>query len=306
MYHSYFLEVVEDQETRAILEYGLELSSKHIQRVKSIFTLENHPLPVGFDEQDVNINAPRLFSDNFLLYYMSNIGAMGLNSYSIALPNSARKDIRDFYTACSHSSAELFNRSVDVMEKKGIYIRSPYIPYINQVEFVHKQHFLSGWLGEQRPLTTLEISFLFFNLQRNVIGNALSTGFSQVAKSKAVRQYIVRAAEISKHHSAAFGKILSESNLNAPMTWDTAPTRSTEAPFSDKLMMFHIAALNSSGMGYYGTSLGSAPRRDIGAAYARLMAEIGEFAEDGANLMIENGWLEKPPSAPDRRALARS
>lgn len=60
---SYLLKVVEDQETRAILEYGLELSTKHIQRVKSILTQENHPLPVGFNEQDVNINAPRLFSD---------------------------------------------------------------------------------------------------------------------------------------------------------------------------------------------------------------------------------------------------
>jgi hypothetical protein len=84
------------------------------------------------------------------------------------------------------------------------------------------------------------------------------------------------------------------------------PTRSTEAPFSGKLMMFQIAALNSSGLGYYGASLGASPRRDIGAAYVRLMAEIVEFAEDGANLMIDNGWLEKPPSAPDRKALARS
>jgi hypothetical protein len=35
------------------------------------------------------------------------------------------------------------------------------------------------------------------------------------------------------------------------------------------------------------------------------MAEAGEYSEDGANLMIEHGWMEKPPSAPDRKVLAK-
>jgi hypothetical protein len=86
---SYFLNIVQDQEIRKILQFGLELSSEHVQRVRSIFNQENHPIPQGFTEQDVNINAPRLFSDSFMLYYMNNMGSMGLNSYSVALPNSA-------------------------------------------------------------------------------------------------------------------------------------------------------------------------------------------------------------------------
>jgi hypothetical protein len=301
----YFLKTAEDPDIRSVLEYGLELSKEHIQGVTQYFKEENHPIPMGLVEQDVNLNAPRLFSDTFMLYYVFNMGAMALNSYSVALPNSARKDIRDFYTACLHSSAELFNRAADVMQEKGVFIRPPYIPYINQVEFVHEQHFLAGWIGEQRSLTTIEISFLFFNLQRNTLGSALLTGFSQVAGSKDVRQYMVRGAGIAKHHSAVFSKFLSDADLLTPMTWDTSPTRSTESPFSDKLMMFHTAALNGAGVGHYGASMGAGPRRDVAAAYGRLIAEVGEYATDGANLMIANGWLEKPPSAPDRKALVK-
>nr|WP_279587130.1 DUF3231 family protein [Paenisporosarcina antarctica] len=89
------------------------------------------------------------------------------------------------------------------------------------------------------------------------------------------------------------------------MTSDAAPTRSKVSPFSDKLMMFHVAALNAAGIGYYGNSLGASPRRDLAAAYTRLIAEVGLYVEDGADMMISNGWMEKPPSSPDRKNLAK-
>ncbi|QBP41014.1 DUF3231 family protein [Paenisporosarcina antarctica] len=302
---SYFLNIVEDPKISSILEYALELAENHVKVIRSILDAEQHPIPMGFTEQDVHVNAPRLFSDTFILTYMAKLGAIGLNSYSVALPNSIRNDIRDFYTSCLHSSAELVNRSTNLMLKKGVMVRPPYIPYPNQVEFVQKQHFLAGWIGEERQLTTIEITNLFFNLQRNVIGSSIVTGFSQVASSKNVRQYFVKGSEIAKHHSTVFAEFFSKDNLVIPMTSDTAPTLSTVAPFSDKLMMFLVTALNAVGTGYYGASLGASPRRDLGAAYTRLTAEIMEYAEDGANIMINNGWLEKPPSSPDRRNLAK-
>jgi hypothetical protein len=35
-----------------------------------------------------------------------------------------------------------------------------------------------------------------------------------------------------------------------------------------------------------------------------LSAEIAKYAEDGAKIMISNGWLEKPPLSEDRDKLA--
>lgn len=302
---SYFLEHVEDPDVKSCLEYALKLAKTQLGIITDIYKDEGHPIPVGFTEQDVNVKAPRLFNDEFMLYYVQGLGGVGLNTHSVALPTSSRHDIREFYTSCLQSSAELFNRSTNVLQEKGLYIRPPYIPYPEQTEFVHKQHFLAGWMGEQRTLTSIEISFLFTNLYRNTLEIAMLTGFSQVAQSKAVRQYMTRGAEVAQHHSAVFGKFLEESNVPAPVSWGIMPTASQEPVFSDKLMMFQAAALNTAGVGYYGASMGGSPRRDLAAAYSRLIIEIGELAADGANIMIANGWLERPPSAPDRRDLAR-
>ena len=46
--------------------------------------------------------------------------------------------------------------------------------------------------------------------------------------------------------------------------------------------------------------LGTSFRRDLGSVYNRLLLEIQLLAEDGANIMIENGWLESPPKASER------
>jgi hypothetical protein len=71
-------------------------------------------------------------------------------------------------------------------------------------------------------------------------------------------------------------------------------------------MMFQVATLNSFGMSFYGTSLSRSPRTDLGVDYGRPMIEVGQYASDGAKLMIENGWLEQPPLASDRDDLVNN
>nr|WP_299833927.1 DUF3231 family protein [uncultured Metabacillus sp.] len=92
---------------------------------------------------------------------------------------------------------------------------------------------------------------MFDNIQRNVLGIATLIGFSQVAKSKDVANFMVCGKEIVAKHVEIFSSILREDDLPVPMTWDSEVTTSTVAPFSDKLMMFQTTALISIGMGYY-------------------------------------------------------
>jgi hypothetical protein len=207
---SYFLEHVEDPDIRPFVEYALELSEMHVDMNRELFEAEGIPAPAGFTEQDVNVKAPRIFHDEMILQYVTNLGIIGMHAYSFAVTQSSRRDIRKHFTSCLQSSAELFNRSADVLQEKGLFIRSPYIPYPGITEFVEKQHFLAGWMGDQRPLTSTEISFLFMNLFRNTLGGALLTGFAQIAQSKQVRKFMARGSEIAKHHSAVFSKFLSE------------------------------------------------------------------------------------------------
>jgi hypothetical protein len=128
-------------------------------------------------------------------------------------------------------------------------------------------------------------------------------GLSQVAKSTQVRGFMIRGRDISEKHVEIFASILSKEFLPSASAWDTLPTDSTTSPFSDKLMMFHTSSLSATGIAHYGRSLGLSPRRDLGAHYVRLSAEIALFSEDGANIMIDNGWLEQPPQATDRDKL---
>jgi Protein of unknown function (DUF3231) len=299
----YFLEKVEDTDIRPVVQYTLQLSQDHIKKVTGIFTEEKHPLPHGFTNEDVDINAPRLYSDDYILRYIYKMSTLGLSGYSVGSTLAVRSDIHKYFRECIIEYTELLKRALDVLLSKGLYIRSPYIPIPEKVDFVTKQSFLTGWFGERRPLTSIEISYLYENIKRNAFGGATLIGFSQVAQNEKVKQYFVRGKEIANKHIEVLSSVLRENDLSAPMTWDSEVTNSTTQLFSDKLMMYVTTSLITIGTGYYGASLGASTRRDLGVHYGRFITEISQYAEDGANIMIENGWLEQPPSASNRDEL---
>jgi len=198
----------------------------------------------------------------------------------------------------------LFEKTIDTMLTKGIYSRPPIIASAEAVDFVKHQSFLTGWFGERRPLTSLEIGDITLNMNKMHLHVALKVGFSQVADSDRIRKYINRGTEISNKHIAAFEKIFREEKLNSPISWQSHVTSSTTAPFSDKLMMYQIQLSTQVAIAFYGAALSVTARRDLGEKYMALTSELLRYAEDGANLMIDNGWLEEPPKASDRRKLA--
>lgn len=70
---TYFLEKVEDEEVRPIVEYVSNMVKRNISIMEEIFKKENFPIPLGFTDQDVNPKAPRLFSDTFVSMYFRGI-----------------------------------------------------------------------------------------------------------------------------------------------------------------------------------------------------------------------------------------
>ncbi|MCX7749571.1 MAG: DUF3231 family protein [Clostridia bacterium] len=301
---SYFIKIVQDPDIRQIVTYALDLSRKHISAITDLFNTVNHPIPLGFTDEDVNLNTKRLYSDSFMLIYYRFMGTFGLNSYGTALGMSVRSDVREFFARCIHSSTDLLNKVDDVLIKKGLFVRPPYIPVPDSAEFVKKQSFLHGFFGDKRPVTSMEIAYLYFNAQTNSLGKSLIMGFSQVAKSKEIREYMLRGKEIAKKHVEVFNSILTQDDIPSPISWDADVMDSTETPFSDKLMMFHITVIIGFGLAMYGLSLSTSMRSDLVLTYTRLMAEIAKYVEDGANIMINHGWLEKMPVAPNRKELA--
>lgn len=302
----YFSEKAEDPEIRLVVEYALELAQAHIKKLTLIFNDEKFPIPYGFKEEDVDITAPRLFSDPYFLYYLQQWSSIGLDAYSISLTLATRSDIFDYFSECIDDSKTLLKKTGDVLLSKGLYIRAPYVTTPEKVDFIRKQNFLTGWFGERRSLTTLEVTNLYANLQRNVLAMATFIGFSQVAKSKEVGRFMARGKEIASKHIEIYSSILIENALPASVSWDNQVLDSTVSPFSDKLMLFHVNGLAVSAIGYYGTSLSTSSRRDLSTHYLRILGEVLKYTEDAANIMIDNEWMEQPPKVVDHDKLANT
>ncbi|WP_235991757.1 DUF3231 family protein [Metabacillus schmidteae] len=301
----YYLAHVEDKEIKLVLEHALDLSQQHIDVITKIFKEEEHAIPEGFTDQDVDINAPRLFSDEFFLFYTFQMTKGALVTYGAALPHTFRNDIREHFMSCISSAMELFNEASNLLLEKGLLVRSPHIPYLKEVDMVEKQSFLAGWMGEQRPLTAMEITNLFSNVQTNFMGGLLVTGFGQVARSEDVRRHMRRGKELAKKQGDVLNEYLKENDLSASTSWAAEVLTNNEPPFSDKLMTYQVAMMSAAGIGNYGTSLSASPRRDIAMQYMNFLTEVGLYAEDGANILIKHKWLERPPHAADRDSLMK-
>ncbi|WP_209122726.1 DUF3231 family protein [Alkalihalobacillus sp. BA299] len=301
----YFYNTVEDEEIKQILEYSLELSLLYTDEIKRILERENFPIPHGFTDQDVNVKAARLFTDIFMLNFVKSMAKVGLGTYALSRSLSARQDVREFYKKCIETTMELDDKSLHLMLNKGILIRSPYLPFPDRVRYVKNQSFMNGFFGERRPLAVQEISNLSTNLDLNLMCESMMTAFGQVADSEKVRDLMWKGRQIAHKHVRIFTKKLVDDNLPAPSLWDTSVTKSKVAPFSDKLMLFITTFLAVTGIGDYGLGVASSMRHDLAFTYIRLTSEIGLFAEEVADLMIENGWLEEPPQAPNREKLIK-
>lgn len=300
----YFLAKVEDPDIERILHEAKNIALFDVQKVTDFFSSESITLPNGFTDKDVNTDAPRLYSDAFFLAYILHMAKFLLTQTGLMVTQSARLDIVDFYSKSLVMAKDLHRNAKKTALEKGLYVRPPYITNSKQNQTVEEKSFLKGLLGKARPLMAQEITNLVYNIKRNTIGKALSIGFSQVAQSDDVRAYMIRGRDISKKHIDAFSDVLKKEFLPVPMAWDEHVLDSTEPPFSDKLMMYHIGALAAYGIGEYGMSIAQNPRPDLTLLYARLAAEIGRFAHDGMKIMIDHGWFEQPPLTVDRNALA--
>lgn len=299
----YFLQHVDDVEIRNVLEEALQLSNRFTQTITDIFVRENHPVPTGFTEDDVNLGAPRLYADEFYLHYLKYTGKAGMSIYGIAVPLMTRPDIRKFYTDCLDSTIKLMNNVNDLLDTKGFLVKPAYIPVPKKIDIVKKQNYLNGFFGDVRPLNAIEITHLYDNVQNNAVSRAVLLGFCQAAKLDQVRNYFIRGKEIASKQYDILSKLLQKENLPTHTLLDHLVTDSIVSPFSDKLMVSHKLDMFSMRIRTYGNALAFSSRHDVAATYTRLLAEVGNYVEDGANIMIDLGWMEQPPQAADRDAL---
>ncbi len=279
-----------------------------LTRIEKIYENEKAVLPEAFSERDVFNDAPALFDDifNIMFLRMMTKVTMGFNAVHAAL--AFRQDVRDYFRDAWNFAQQVFDECTNYLTGQGVLARPPYVTMPKQVEYVEEKRYMSGLrpFRNKRSLNMLELSYIYANIETNIVGMQLMTGFGQVAREKEVREFFLRGKELAKKIISDLSNLILDSDIQAPATWAGKATDSIVPPFSDKLMLFLTNILTSSSMYVNSMGLAFSMRSDLPAELAIIMAGSAKFARDGGKIMIEHKWLEEPPQAEDRNELIRS
>ncbi|GAB2565536.1 DUF3231 family protein [Gracilibacillus alcaliphilus] len=305
---NFMLKHVDDPEIKPVIQRAYDISANHLEQLHQIFEEENYAIPNGFTEQDVNMNAPWLFTDVFCLTYVTHMARIGMVTYSGFISMSIKKEIREYSIQALRETTMLYDHAIKIALEKGINSRHPYIEPPKEADYVNSKKYLSGFnpFSEKRPLNAVEISHLYMNIQTNEMGTKLCLAFAQTSPSKVVQDFMIRGKNISQKHIKIFVDNLMKDEIGAPQVPDVAVSDSTTQTFSDKLMMFHMSLIMSAGVGNYATAGAASQRTDLAVNYQRLALEVARLAKSGADIMIDNNWLEQPPGTKDREKLAKN
>jgi hypothetical protein len=301
----YMVSIVEDESIKALFEEAIKIFSKQKEQIVSFIENEGFPVPIGFTESDLNKGTEQLFTDIFCLNYLHIMTLHGLLGHTTALGVSVRKDLRDFYDSCDNDAKRMYHQTIELLLEKGNFQKDPLFYPAANPEFISSQDFTDGIFGKGRCLSAPEIISISFNLKKSIMTKTLSIAFSQVAQSKEVRKFLEESENTADKQIQAFSKIMHADNLPVPRSWETEVTVSTDSPFSDKLMLYHIGFLFQAAQAYHGTGLASAMRTDLITTYEGTILKNLMVTKKWFTIMVKNKWLEQPPLAPNRKEIAK-
>ncbi|WP_160726043.1 DUF3231 family protein [Bacillus sp. USDA818B3_A] len=301
----YMYSIIEDDAIKAVFNDALKTFEQQKKQIKTFLEKEGFPVPIGFNETDLYLGKKRLFSDAFCLNYLHVMTLHGLLGHSTALCISVRKDLRDFYDSCDNDAKKMYHQTVELLLEKGLFQRDPlYYPY-EHPESISSNDFKDGFFGKGRTLAATEIISISLNLKKSILSKTLSIAFSQVAQSKEVRKFLTESEQTADNQIRAFAKILQADNLPVPKSLETEVTTSTDSPFSDKLLLYHMGFLFQAAQTYHGAGLAGSMRTDLVATYEATILQNLMLTKNWFKIMVNNKWLEQPPLAPNRTEIAK-
>lgn len=299
----YYSALTQDPEMRGVLEFALQTKITRLDKITKIFNTIGFPVPHGFTDEDVEPNAKRLYSDNFMLVHVRNIINFELVESMMSLTRAIRTDVKEFFDACIDETQDLLKRADEVLLRKGIFVKPLNFPIPDRIDFVYQDTFFKGLIGDKRPINSLEITHVYTRIETKMLERALILGFSQTVQSQKVQELLSKGKQIIDKQIEGWSKILQDEDFPLPITWEHQITDSAESPFSDKLIMFNILTMMRNSIILLGISLANCIRTDIVTAFSGSIGKLQAYSKDILDLMINAGWLEKIPEAVDRKEI---
>lgn len=300
----YFYELVEDKNIKEIVKEFLNNSEKNLEFLKGFFKMENMEVPHGFNNDDIKLGTPKLYSDVSVLFICDSIIKLRFFVYPCALNDSLRKDVREFFSQNTDISKSIQDDLVSLMLSMGIYPRPPQVTVEKQADYIENKKYLKGLLGKTRPLNVAEITNLNRLLQNALFSRELLVSYAQIASEKDVSQYFVKGKDLAQSIYEDTRNILEKEDLTVSISGSFKCSESTVPVFSDRIMMFFL--LTCLGVQcFYNASQGitTSLRTDISSGFARFAASMAAYFHEGIELMMEKGYLERFPQIIDRRKL---
>ncbi|MCP8969096.1 DUF3231 family protein [Ectobacillus ponti] len=295
----YFIARADDEKAAGIMKGLYGEAHPYAERMKEIFQEEGAAVPIGFTVQDVEQNAPKLYDNGFDIMFIRLMKEISMGMHALNITMVYREDLILLFKDLTAITQKYYALCSGYLLEKGILARPPYIAMPQSVEFAESTRYLSGnpiadLFHEKRTLNTVELAHIYHSIEANIIGKQLIMGFAQVAQEEEARSFFREGAKLAESIIEELRHVLQKSGVQSPESSVGNLTLSTDAPFSDKLMMYCISLFCSFSMG--GNSLGTAfsLRNDLPAKMTVFMKDIFEYAHKGAKIMIRHGWMEEP------------
>ncbi|HLR22460.1 MAG TPA: DUF3231 family protein [Pseudogracilibacillus sp.] len=304
----YFIAKSDDDKSNKIMVDLYKKLNNYVEKVKEIFEDEGAVIPLGYTSKDVNTEAPKLYNNGFDILFVRLLKKISMGLHTLNLNMAYREDIIILLKDLTATCQAAYNDCTKYLIEKGLIARPPYTTMPNSIDFITDKNYLGGLnpltkIRKKRTLNTVEVAYMYHMIETNNVGLQMVTGFAQSAKQQDIRNFFSNGAELSKSIIKEISETFLEDSIQVPSSSGGHATRSTIPPFSDKLMMYCTSIFCDFAMG--GNSLGTAfsRRYDLAAKMMTFAKDIYEYANEGAKLMIKNGWMEEPPQMEERGNL---
>lgn len=304
----YFMEKEEDQKALQIMEelyHGLDRSLK---KLTNIFEDEEMPVPIGFSDKDVNLNAPKLFDHHFDMMFVRILKEISMGMYTLHIGMSYREDVIRLYEELTSITQKCYRKTTLYLIEKGILTLPPNMTMPKENEIIHDDSYMDGFpiFGSKRAPNTIEIGYVNHGIETNNIGMQLITGFAQCTSHPKLKKYFTKGKELSKKIIRSLEEILMENDIQINASSGSTVTDSTTPPFSDRLMMYCIYLLNNFGMGSRAFGVAFSLRNDMTVKRAVIAKDVYNYSHEGIKLMMNEGMMEEPPQMEDRNKLIQN
>mgnify|MGYP001589124559 FL=1 len=258
MIYDVFKDKTIDKVAQNILAEHITEEQNLKNEIVNILNKEGSTIPSGFGEHDVIKASPALFDDIFNITFLRQMLKLDIGCDGVFTTMTYMKEVNDLFKLNHEIANKYYMITTNYLLGKGVLVRPPYVTIPRQIEFIEDKNYMSGFnlFSDKRSLNTIEVGYINEAIEYSIFNMQLFIGFAQTAKENEVKKYFIEGKQLAKKIITELSDTLLQSDIQPPGAWAGKVTDSTQAPFSDKLMMYINSLISSTTLGF--TALGTA------------------------------------------------